>query len=360
MIPDCTLVTACFELTKYNQKSRNLHDSIENMRSLLETPCYLVIFTDHILYDFICKIRKEIGLDHLTKYIIKDFSDLNVYKYVDTVKSNREVYHPTKDDRTCAESHLVCCSKFDFVLNVIDTNPFNTTTFGWMDSNIGRNFSKICTNYKNNMLLKILSNKTDKFHIQILNVTDKKYIKPENFKEYYNQYRWVVCGSFFLTGKDIGLKILNHLNSVFINTTKLGYGHGEEMFYLEILEKYNNDIVKSYGDYGHILNNFIDITIGLDYIFNMIIKNYLNYGYYLECYDCCSKVLTSIEKNDEIDYPLYFFILFHSYIALYYIDKQKAKDKKNTIMKLIKDNPSINLEYNKNKNFYDSQFNFVE
>ena len=359
MIPDCTLVTACFDLTKCNQKSRNLCESIENMRSLLETPCYLVIFIDHILYNFIYEIRSKIGLDHLTKYIIKDFSELNIYKYVDTVKSNRQLYHPTKDERTSAESHLICCSKFDFVLDVINTNPFNTSKFGWIDSNIGKNFSKICINYKNNMLLKILSNATDKFHIQILNVTDKKYINPENFKEYYDQYRWVVCGSFFLTGKEIGLKILNHLNSVFINTTKLGYGHGEEMFYLEILEKYYDDIIRSYGDYGHILNNFININIGIDYILNLIIKNYLNYGYYRECYDCCFKILNSIENNDEIDYSSYFLILFYSYIALYYFDKQKAKVIKSNILKLIQDNPFINLEYNKNKNFYDCQFKFI-
>ena len=131
------------------------------------------------------------------------------------------------------------------------------------------------------------------------------------------------------------------------------------MFYLEILEKYYDDIIRSYGDYGHILNNFININIGIDYILNLIIKNYLNYGYYRECYDCCFKILNSIENNDEIDYSSYFLILFYSYIALYYFDKQKAKVIKSNILKLIQDNPFINLEYNKNKNFYDCQFKFI-
>ena len=49
MIPDCTLVTSCFDLTKYNKNSRNYDDSLSKMTSLLEVPCYLIIFTDNNL-----------------------------------------------------------------------------------------------------------------------------------------------------------------------------------------------------------------------------------------------------------------------------------------------------------------------
>jgi hypothetical protein len=362
MIPDCTLVTACYDLTKYHNKSRNMQESINNMKSLLETPCYLIIFINDSLYNDIYKIRNELNLIHLTKFIVKEFEDLNVYKYVNIVKSNREKYHPTRDERTCAESHLICCSKFDFMLETINLNPFNTTKFGWIDSNVGINFSKICLNYKNNMLLKILNNATsDKFHIQILNVTDKRFSERENLKEYYNQYRWVVCGSFFLVGnKELGNKILNELNNVFIKTTNSGYGHGEEMFYLEILDKYYDDINRSYGDYKDIINNFLSINTSVDYIYNFIIKNYANYSYNHECYECCKKLITSFENCDiEINYDIYFLTLFQSYIISFYIDKTISKNIVDKILLLIDENPYIKLEYNKNKDFYDSQFKYV-
>ena len=29
---------------------------------------------------------------------------------------------------------------------------------------------------------------------------NKKYIKEENLREYYNSYKWVVCGCLFITG----------------------------------------------------------------------------------------------------------------------------------------------------------------
>lgn len=360
MIPDCTLVTACYDLTRYNNNCRNKFVAIENMRSLLETPCYLVIFTDEYLYNVIYSIRDSCKLSHLTRYLIQDFKELEVYKYVDVVKSNRSKYHPTKDERTCAESHLICCSKFDFVLHTIQKNPFHTSKFGWIDSNVGNNFSKISTNYKSNMLLHALTNATDKMHIQILNVVDKKYIKSSHLREYYNQYRWVVCGSFFTVGKDIGIKIMNDLNNIFINTTRLGYGHGEEMFYLEILDKYYHDIVRSYGDYSDIINNFVNINQNIEYILNCIIKNYLSFGYYRECCDCCEKVLKSYENYEiEMNESIYFAVLFYYYMSSYYHDKPRSIEIANKIMKYVNENYTMKCEYEKNKDYYDAQLKFV-
>ena len=167
MTPDCTLTTACFDLTKYNINSRPLTDSINNMRELLGVPCYLVIYTDNNCIDLIKEIRNSFNLNHITKYIVNDFEQLSYYKYNDIIKKNRDTYWPTRDVRTCSESHLLCCSKFNFVLNTINENPFNTTRFGWIDANLSKNFSKICEDFNNVLLLDILNNNSEKFHIQI-------------------------------------------------------------------------------------------------------------------------------------------------------------------------------------------------
>jgi hypothetical protein len=360
MIPDCTLVTCCFDLTKYNNKSRNLEDSLQKMKALLEVPCYIVIFGDNLTINIIKQIRDNNNLDSLTKYIICQPEELESFKFLDVVKANREKYYPTKDERTCAESHLICCSKFELVLRIIKSNPFNTSKFGWIDSNIGVNFSKICTNYKNNMLLNILDKcSNDKFHLQILNVNDKKYVNQETLSEYYNSYKWVVCGCLFITGKDVGIQILDDLQNIFIKHTLLGYGHGEEMFYLEILDKYYDKIHRSYGDYQHILNNFLNITTGLNYV-KYIANRYMSMGYYKECIDCCSKVIYQYENyNIEISYDLYFDFLFYNYVSLFYYDNNKAKEFVKHILKLINTNPFIKKEYEKNKIFYDNQFKFA-
>ena len=359
-IPDCTLVTACYDLTRFNSKSRTVDDTLEKMSSLLETPCYLVIFTDKILYEKIQSIRSGYGLNDLTKYVIKEIEELNMYKYIDIVKSNRVKYHPTKDNRTCIESHLICCSKFDFVLDIIHKNPFKTTKFGWIDANVGINFSKICIDYKNHMLLSVLHNSTEKFHIQILNSEDKKYLKTENLKEYYEKYRWVVCGCLFITGKEIGIKILNDLNSIVMKHTMLGYGHGEEMFYLEILEKYYDDIIKGYGEYNTIINNITKITTGSHYIYHVIILGYLQNGYHKECVECCEKLLEAFDNFViEMNYDIYLLLIFTLYVSLYYIDKTKAKELAHKVLQMIEKNPYMKKEFDKNKDYYNEQLKYV-
>jgi hypothetical protein len=360
MIPDCTLVTACFDLTKYNNHSRDFNESLKKMSPLLEVPCYLVIFTDKNLYECIKNKRDEHQLGNLTHYIVMDVENLETFKYTEIVKKNRIQYHPTKDERTCAESHIVCCSKFELVIKTINLNPFNTNKFGWIDANVGENFSKICTNYKNNMLLNILNNCSEnKFHIQILNVCNKDLIKEDRLRDYYSTYRWIVCGCLFITGKEVGIKILNDLNNIFINHTMKGYGHGEEMFYLEILDKYFDEIERTYGDYQHILNNFINVNVGLNYILQ-IANKYLQHNYYKECVHCCKKIIKQYENYQiEMNNELYFKFLFNLYIATFYYDKNSAKEIVAKIKNVINSNQCVNKIYTENKNFYDEQFNYA-
>jgi len=358
---DITLTTACYDLTKFNPDGRNLSDCVNNMKALLEVPCYLVIYCDSKTYPFIKEIRDTYKFENLTYYIVDDFEKTELFKYNELIKKNRLTYHPTKDKRTCSESHILCCSKFNFVLETMDIDPFNTSKFGWIDANIGNNFSKICENYTNNMLLYVLKNISDKFHIQILNVCDKKYKENCNKREYYNQYRWVACGCLFTTGKIIGKKILKRLNELFIETTNLGYGYGEEMLYLEVIDDFNEDIKISYGDYSNILNNFITPTKNYNYINNCIVQGYLKHGYNKECYDCCKCLLNEIEKYKvPIDYSIYFSLLFSLYISSYYYKINEAKCVVEHIMELVNKNPYIKAEFEKSKPFYLTQFSFVE
>lgn len=359
MIVDCTLTTACYDLNRFKNHSRSLELMINNMRSLLLVPCYLVINTDKTCYGLIKNIRDQNNLDKLTYYIIKEFEELEFYKYNEVVKKNREKYHPTNDGRNSSETHIIQSSKFNFVLDTIRLNPFNTSKFGWIDANIGENFSKICLNYKNNKLLYVLNNVTDKFHLQILNDVNNKYLLKENKKEYYEQYRWLVCGCLFTTGKDIGIKILNRLNEIFIETTELGYGHGDEMFFLEILEEFKNDIVKSYGDYKTILNNFIRPTEGLNYMDKVIVKKYIENNKYKEAYELCELILNEYENyNIELEYSDYFYSLFNYYLSTFYYKNNEVKIILNKIYKLIDENPYVRKAYESDKDFFENQFIF--
>ena len=361
MIPDCTLVTSCFYLGEFNEDCRDKETSIRSLRPLLSVPCYLVIYTDAVLIESIRSIRD--GYDSITKYVVMSVTELPNYDLVEVIKKNRQVYHPTADKRTCAESHFICCSKFQLVIKTMRDDPFGTSKFGWIDAHLGDNFSKVCLGYKDNMLLRVLEEcREDKFHLQVLNVTDKKFVEDEHLHEYYQQYRWVVCGCLILTGKEVGGGILQDLVDNFVHTTRMGYGHGEEMLYLKILEdeRYKSVLCKSYGDYQHILNNFICTSVGLDYILNMIVKRYLGFRYYPECVECCLKVVKDMESyENSMDVYHYLQFLFNGYIAAFYVNRPLAVELCRKIRELRK-LPWFELEYSKQEGFYDSQLEFVQ
>lgn len=355
MIPDCTLTTACFDLSKYNNKSRNIQDIHIQISALLMTPCYLVIYTDIYCINMIRKIRDSYNLSHLTQYNVTTIEKLSFYKYIDKVNANRENYWPTRDERTSSESHLLCCSKFNFVLRTMEENPFRTRKFGWIDSFIGPQFSKICEDYTQDLFMNILKNSCeDKFSIQVLGSVNKKYKNPENKREYYSEYRYIVCGCLFITNKEIGVKILSRMNELFITTTEQGYGHGEEMLYLEVLDEFYKDIHKSYGDYGQIINNFFHPVKYYRYVYKFLIhQNLYDYANYQECYDCCKELFYAIDKLDvKVEVDIYICLLIAYYISSLRVDINESVYIMKKIYEACSTNPDMKTEFEKHKEYH--------
>lgn len=351
-IPDCTLTTQYYSLTKYNGNSRSIDEHKATMEPLLKIPCYLVIYCDSIMKPIVEEMRSKYGLMNLTRIIIEELEDTWGGQFIDIVKKNRETYWPTRDQRTCSESHIVVSNKMYFTLKTVKSNPFNTTKFGWIDGNIGIHGSKISETYNNSTLLHVLNNVPDKFHIQILNVCDKKFKEPENKREYYNQYRWVVCGCLFTFSPKYGTKILERLMEIAKNTTIMGYGHGEEMFYLEVLDEFYDDIHRSYGDYKQILDNYVKPIKNIGYIYRFIIVKYYHSGYFKEAIDVCKSVIESYDSFEiPIDYELYlrtYAVLYLSYQALN--NKEDFDITSNKIRNYYNTNPYFKSHFDNLKN----------
>jgi len=357
-IPDCTLVTACFCLHHKNTKALSPEQITENIQTLLSIPIYLVIYCDAEMYSIIQQLRAP--YDHLTAYKVTTLADLWSFQYEEQVNKNRAISWPTRDARTGTESHLITCNKASFVMDTIHQNPFHTSKFGWIDAFTQKNMKKIAENYTPNLLPHILSNITEKFHIQVLNVGDKKYKKPENKREFYERYHYIACGSFFTCGREIGLKVLTRLNEIFVETTNTGWGHSEEMFYLEILDEFYDDIQRSYGDYGQILNNFIRPTKNLQYICSHIFRNYFQKGYNKECHDCGKILLDEIKSHRvSVDAATHFQFAFLYYVATFYHKHQEAKAAAQYVIDICQLHPSIRAEWDTNPGFYRDQLRFA-
>ena len=341
-IPDCTLTTACYLFD--TPHSRTLEQTLESVRTLLSIPCYLVLYCNAVMEPHLRDLRASNRA--ITRIIVQEFEQLWCYPLLDHVRRNREAYWPTRDLRTCAETHLLTCNKADFVLQTIHTNPFSTTKFGWIDSNIGVNASKISHQYSNHMLLHVLHHLTDKFHLQILNVTDKKYKQLKHKREYYAEYRWVACGCLFTTTKAVGITILNRIKELVAQTTEQGYGHGEEMFYLEILDEFYDDVYRSYGDYKDMLHNFIKPVTNFVYIYWSVVMRYYKLGYAKECVDVCKTLLDQYDDFAlEINYDLYVRLYFVYYQSLMGIDSVRAEQIGNQIRRYYHTNPLFSEQF---------------
>jgi len=355
IIPDCTIVTSCFCFHSNNNSALSEEEVLEQSEEVLKLPVFLVIYCDKNMMPILESKRNSYGLGKFTKFITLELNEIWSFQYLDKVNKNRELYWPSRTNRHQTDSHLIQCNKFDFMLKTIDSNPFNTSKFAWIDCFLRKNASKICENYNVEKILYILHNITDKFHIQVLNVCDKKFKQKENKREYYQEYRWVVCGCFVTCGKEIGTKIFTRLKEIVVETTEAGYGHGEEMFYLEILDEFCDDVIKSYGDYGQLLNNFIEPTINFHYIYYFISNRYLQLGYYKECYECTSLLLKQVETfKVSICSDVYMKILFNHYFCILKYKPTEVTSFAAHIYDVCNQNPYMKNEFNLNASYYES------
>jgi hypothetical protein len=360
MLPDCTMVTACYQFKHVHSGALSLEELQQAMTGTLGIPAYMVIFCDQYLAPFVKEFRESRGMGEMTRIHQVEYMDLETYRLLDRVNANRAVFWPTRDARTSGETHLLMYSKFEFVEKTIDENPFSTTKFAWIDSCLKPNLSKICEDYSHSKILRLLHGISDKYHINILNVCEKRFKDPESKREFYSQYRWIMCGGFFTCGAEIGKRVLRRLRQLSVDTTMAGYGHGDEMLYLEIIDEFYDEMDRSYGDYGQIIDNFLQPERNLGYILHCIIKRYSAMGYHRECYDCCAKVIAAQESfTVKEDYYVWVEAYFYYYISAFYYRRSEAREIVERIRLLCKENPYFGEEFAKRREYYESQFVYV-
>jgi hypothetical protein len=154
--------------------------------------------------------------------------------------------------------------------------------------------------------------------------------------------------------KQVGAPILNRLKEIFIEVTMLGYGHGEEPLFIGVLDEFYDNIERSYGDYHHILNNFIRHTRGYQYIYDNLLKRYMNFGYFREGYDCSKRLVADFEVSDASNSLRFHIHYIHLLFALEYKKEEVGrilKDIKQNIM-----NGKYKEEYMKGKVTYLEKF----
>jgi hypothetical protein len=351
---DITLTTCFF---RYAQPEGRpvypLEHYIDNQ--LVSAQVNLVVYGDSDYVDLFMERRTEAGLAKMTLGVPMAMKDLAVWTQRDKVEENRSIDWPDHDEFTpLTDAYLVAHAKFELVQKTIQNNPFNTTKFGWIAP-------KLLTKFKSTGvdLVTALMSVTDKLHVVIITAVDRRL----SDKDFYGGRRYVMANGLWTLGADKSY-ILSALTERFVEVTDAGCSgnsNGDEMVWPPILDRYWDQIHRSYGDYQWNLRNLNQIVDYLDRIYDLCVTGYFNLGetYHRELYD----VTTALIRSPSIyRHPrTYAYSLYYRYLAAWYLGfKEDAKASVITLGHLCRVNDEVANVVNDDVDFFVNNIDFAQ
>lgn len=140
-----TLVTALYDIGRDKLKGKSAHRKFDKylnwFKNLLSINVPMVIFIPSYLEYYIVENRPK---NYQTKIIIREFEDLSAYKNYyqrmqDTIDNMTKIppipnYFHECPEFVTAKYETIIFSKFNFLKEVSDNNPFDTEYFIWLDA----------------------------------------------------------------------------------------------------------------------------------------------------------------------------------------------------------------------------------
>jgi len=318
-----TLVTAYFNLTKFFDATKEIHARDKNYYlnhavSTLNLPHNLVIYCDQESLEQIKSIRPKYLWDK-TVFKVIDFDSIRFKKNGNYLEDDFQYYrskilinriiHPSRDPRNTPSYYLFCMSRYTILKEVIESNPFGSTHYAWINFCIER------MGYKNLVHLdEALDVHRDKFSTCYID-----YIPPEHvLKPSFSQISGCsMCSGFFTGNKEYMYKVCDLIEDKFLFFMKEGYGHADEQLYSPVYFE-NPDLFEHYyGDYQQMITNYKYIYEAPDEPITHFIRNSFENQYpnHLKCYEAClfvfrSWVLGKCEISQNSIYHLFYFMNF--------------------------------------------------
>lgn len=283
---ELTIVTCLYNLNKMDTvKRRDINDYLELGRFVCSIKLPMIIFTEKELFWNIYKLRKSYGNENKTIIIIKEYEDLDYYKYLELVKYSHLVNPIQYMNMNKDTPHYVIMSwsKFTFLSEAIENNPFNSTKFAWLDFGIAHAVDK--TNYE-----LAFNNIPDKIKLMI-------FVNKINTEELFTINKRILASGYF-TGNIENMKLfINKFDTEVKNALFMLRSPLEESVIAKVI-CFNQEMFTYYfGTHVTILSNYNHIIDSVDHILNNIIRNGYN-NYYSRI--ACDQLLWSWKNNKII------------------------------------------------------------
>jgi hypothetical protein len=220
-------------------------------------------------------IRDIFGLGEKTQIIEISLADLKIYR---THKQQiTDCYkHTVPNPKGTPEFYSVVLSKFEFLRQVIESNPFNTTHVAWIDINLLLKTFSNSLNYIEDAvfdkLAKIAAEPQDKLTCGILNYWDRSYYA--DIEAFSKQYQWIVPACFFTCSNEVGAIILPKASVKAVELIERRFCQGEEQVFAFLIDD-NPEYFNLYvSDYQDVINNYYSTTSNHGYV-NWVISKYI-------------------------------------------------------------------------------------
>lgn len=289
-----TLVTAYFDLTKMEDASteivkRPASHYLSQSNATLGTDANMIIFCEEENKDTILKYRPK-HLHDKTLIITQSFEDFPLTKYRQHIIENRKSHPYQFDNRNTASYYLFCMARYAMLKQSIETNPFNSTHFAWINICIER------MGYSNLVHLEeAFSLNRDKFSTCYIDYIPHFLINNTN--EYFNRGRCSMCSGFFTGRADYMKQFCDLIEEKFLYYLKLGYGHADEQLYSPVYFDHPEIFDWYLGDYFQMITNYAHVYERPDAPINNLIRNSFNNKDYKVCYEACTKLWDSVIKG---------------------------------------------------------------
>jgi hypothetical protein len=215
-----TITTAFFDIKrKENGDGRSIDEYFEWIKHTLQLNCNLYVVTEDKFRDFFLNNRPK----HLPMHMkIIKFEESHYYRYYDKIKDilqspayKAKVMHPNRVECILPEYNIIQYSKFHYIEMAIQENPFNSSSFFWMDAGLSRFFLDVDISrpFPSKTLQDFLTANQDKIIIQKRHDLDTYKIDDSFVWNSAN----LLSGGMFGGGKDVVLKIGEKVEQVFVN-----------------------------------------------------------------------------------------------------------------------------------------------
>jgi len=252
-----TIVTAFFDINRdnWNKYSRSVDKYFNNAKRIFTLKDNFIVFTQP---EFIDRITKLCPTN--TVIIPLNITDLYWYKHYNVISSimnspkfKNWLVNPNCPEVTQPLYDIIMYNKTKFVKQAIESNPFNSSHFVWLDFGIHDNM------FTDDMLnTKLLPNGVDdKIHFLCRNYPSQSDLDINTFfKSNTNKF----AGTMFSGSREYMLKFDQLLEADILDAFAQGVVDCDQSFFSNVYLKNPDIFVLHFGDWPELIKNYYGLT----------------------------------------------------------------------------------------------------